>query len=245
MLYDGENGRSFEPDSIELKVSKRAFDCPEVEFWQGSPELSITTNAPTLENIGRGQPIKKRKIAKQSTKNTTRRENECPKFVAAVEWRMIRNEINKDLKVGEWAFDCTTLDMWWSKEIFEIFNMDLRYAKPSFKTYKKMLHPDDKDLVLFLFQRAIEKGVSYEVSHRFTLLDDSIKWCRVKCRVQMDPSHNGVTKLFGTIQDITLWSKSVIDGRKNMNTFVQQDQKEQKSNEQQGGITEDPTCAIS
>lgn len=49
-----------------------------------------------------------------------------------------------------------------------------------------------------------------------------VKWCRVKCKVQLDSSKKTVTKLFGTIQDITLWSKSVIDGRKVFLTDLKQ-----------------------
>jgi len=170
--------------------------------------------------------------------------DEYPDFVAPVEWRMIRNEITKDLKVGEWAFDCATLEMWWSVEIFQIFDLDQKVAKPTFASYKKLLHQDDKDLVLFLFQRALEKGVPYEVSHRFTMPNDKVKWCRVKCRVQLDPSRNNVTKLFGTIQDITLWSKSVIDGRKSLNAFVEGKQQDQTGNVPADSVAEDPTCTI-
>jgi len=259
----GRSVDSYARDSVELRVSKRAFDCPEVDFWNGShgdedDELKITTSAPTFEQledddehhlsstiplgVTRASPSgdlaspsssiqnKKRRLQHagrgggssgeaSSVSTMILRDNEYPDFVAPVEWRMIRNEITKDLKAGEWAFDCNTLEMWWSVEIFRIFNLDHKYAKPSFASYKKLLHPDDKDLVLFLFQRALEKGVPYEVSHRFTMLDDKVKWCRVKCRVQLDSSKSSVTKLFGTIQDITLWSKSVIDGRKVNNIY--------------------------
>uniref|UniRef100_A0A7S0DHY4 PAS fold-3 domain-containing protein n=1 Tax=Amorphochlora amoebiformis TaxID=1561963 RepID=A0A7S0DHY4_9EUKA len=241
MLYDAEErARGFDRSSIELKVSKRAFDCPEVDsFWGSGQDLKITTSAPSLENLSHSHAIKKRKVAKTEGGSSTP-ESECPDFVASVEWRMIRSEITKDLKVGEWAFDCSTLEMWWSQEIFGIFDLDPKTSKPTFAIYKKLLHPDDKDLVLFLFQRALEKGVPYEVSHRFTLADKKFKWARVKCRVQLDPSQNGVTKLFGTIQDITLWSKSVIDGKKSLNAFVQPKQGEEGG----GGLTEDPTCVV-
>jgi len=257
MLYDDGDGRrpmGFDRNSVELKVSKRAFDCPEVDFWGGQDDLKITTSAPSLEIGAQPQAAKKRKIQKMvglgGTLNqpapapTATPEDESPDFVAPVEWRMIRNEITKDLKVGEWAFDCATLEMWWSVEIFRIFGMDHNFDKPTFATYKNLLHRDDKDLVLFLFQRALEKGVPYEVSHRFSMAGDKVKWCRVKCRVQLDPGRNGVTKLFGTIQDITLWSKSVIEGRKNLTAFV--DSKNQPPNSNgDDTVTEDPTCCIS
>jgi len=205
---DGRANRSlgsYGRDSVELRVSKRAFDCPEVDFWNAgnvdeNDELKITTSAPSLEQFGddlsstiplgvRGSPSgdlasdtllqnKKRRVQNAGRGGVGSGEasvsssamilkggdnNESPDFVAPVEWRMIRNEITKDLKAGEWAFDCNTLEMWWSVEIFRIFNLDHKYAKPSFASYKKLLHPDDKDLVLFLFQRALEKGVPYEV----------------------------------------------------------------------------------
>jgi len=272
MLYDDADSRrsmgGFEQDSVELKVSKRAFDCPEVDFWNSEAvndddDFKITTSAPSLDDVSRGAgkgstssnhfgssssygstnllPNKKRKIQSIRTGSTGSHvasasearsqagaalvETESPDFVAPVEWKMIKSEITKDLKVGEWAFDCTTSDMWWSIEVFQIFDMDPNRAKPTFASYKKLLHQDDKDLVLFLFQRALEKGVPYEVSHRFIMPGDKIKWCRVKCRVQLDNSRNSVSKLYGTIQDITLWSKSVIDGRKqNLNAFVDEKQ---------------------
>lgn len=67
-------------------------------------------------------------------------EAEYPDFVAPVEWRMIKNEITKDLKVGEWAYDCVTLEMWWSIEVFQIFDMDHNRTRPAFASYKRLLH---------------------------------------------------------------------------------------------------------
>mmetsp|Transcript_11560 Transcript_11560/g.21189 ORF Transcript_11560/g.21189 Transcript_11560/m.21189 type:complete len:263 (+) Transcript_11560:197-985(+) len=261
MLYDdGENANStslgFDRNSVELKVSKRAFDCPEVDFWANENDLKVTTSAPSFEGLGEDRirpvpPTKKRRMksgeetsmleSAHTDESKPETSNECPDFVAPVEWRTIRSEITKDLKVGEWAFDCATLQMWWSKEVCRIFHLDHKHTEPSFASYKNFLHKDDKDLVLFLFQRALEKGIPYELSHRFRMPDNKVKWCRVKCRVQQDPA-SGVTKLFGTIQDITLWSKSVIDGRRQgMGSGV-----ESKDDRTAGQniVKEDLTCSI-
>eukprot|EP00472_Partenskyella_glossopodia_P009840 CAMPEP_0197529056 /NCGR_PEP_ID=MMETSP1318-20131121/27072_1 /TAXON_ID=552666 /ORGANISM="Partenskyella glossopodia, Strain RCC365" /LENGTH=243 /DNA_ID=CAMNT_0043084377 /DNA_START=71 /DNA_END=802 /DNA_ORIENTATION=- len=240
----------FEQDPVELKVSKSAFDCLEVDFWQEN-DLKVTTSAPSIENLANGgaqnfqQPKKRRKVGHESTTCELEKQhllNNHPSFVEQFEWRTIRAEIIKDLNVGEWAFDCSTLQMWWSVEIFKIFNLDQNITKPTFASFKRFLHKSDKDLALFLFQRALEKGIPYELSHRFCMPGEKVKWCRVKCKVVPNARKTGAAKLFGTIQDITLWSKSVIDGRKNLKMFLPSKQKDSK-----GEITvdEDATCAIS
>eukprot|EP00954_Amorphochlora_amoebiformis_P009201 716068-Amorphochlora_amoeboformis.AAC.1 len=108
----------------------------------------------------------------------------CPGFMSAHSWRGIHQELRKDLKVGEWAYSCSSEEMWWSMSVHKIFESSTPYSSPSFETYRSLLHPDDRDQVLFLFQRAITRGIPYDVTHRLYLPNKTIKWCRCMCRIQ-------------------------------------------------------------
>mmetsp|Transcript_18308 Transcript_18308/g.27427 ORF Transcript_18308/g.27427 Transcript_18308/m.27427 type:complete len:243 (+) Transcript_18308:340-1068(+) len=135
--------------------------------------------------------------------------SQCPSFMSPHSWRGIHAELRKDLKVGEWAYSCFTKEMWWSQAVHRIFEASTPFTPPSFEHYRSLLHPDDRDQVLFLFQRAIQRGIPYDVTHRLYLPNKTIKWCRCMCRIQFHSVTKKVEKLIGTLQDISSWAQSI------------------------------------
>lgn len=176
----------------------------------------------------------------QAGSSTEQWNAQCPSFMSSHSWRGISTELRKDLKVGEWAYSCSTQEMWWSVAVHQIFDdTPAPFTPPSFERYRGLLHPDDRDQVLFLFQRAIERGIPYDVTHRLYLPNKTIKWCRCMCRIQFHSVTKKVEKLIGTLQDISSWAQSI-----KTNILVESEE----NNEiiiDEATLDEEPACIIS
>uniref|UniRef100_A0A7S2XAR3 PAS fold-3 domain-containing protein n=1 Tax=Lotharella oceanica TaxID=641309 RepID=A0A7S2XAR3_9EUKA len=130
--------------------------------------------------------------------------------------------------------------MWWSLAVHKIFEANpSQYEKPSFEEYRRLLHPDDRDQVLFLFQRAIQRGIPYDVTHRLYLPNKSIKWCRCMCRIQFHSVTKRVEKLIGTLQDISSWAQSI-----KTNILVESEEKSEIIADDEN-LDEETACRIS
>mmetsp|Transcript_5443 Transcript_5443/g.7570 ORF Transcript_5443/g.7570 Transcript_5443/m.7570 type:complete len:271 (+) Transcript_5443:232-1044(+) len=164
--------------------------------------------------------------------------SQCPSFMSTHSWRGISTELRKDLKVGEWAYSCSSKEMWWSLAVHQIFDAQPPFTPPSFEQYRGLLHPDDRDQVLFLFQRAIERGIPYDVTHRLYLPNKTIKWCRCMCRIQFHSVTKKVEKLIGTLQDISSWAQSI-----KTNILVESEDKNEIIIDE-ANLDEEPACSI-
>eukprot|EP00954_Amorphochlora_amoebiformis_P023476 1360324-Amorphochlora_amoeboformis.AAC.1 len=132
-----------------------------------------------------------------------------PPFAGKAEWKNIRHELRKDLKVGNFALKVSNKEVWWCDVVYQIFSIEPKQAAPSLELLSSLIHPLDREVVFFLMDRAIKQAVPFEITHRIRIKNETIKWCRFMCRVQYDARTRRVDKLVGTIQDITQWSNSV------------------------------------
>ena len=102
--------------------------------------------------------------------------------------------------VGSWSSDPVTGDLSVSDELLNI--MRLGRTDATQEMLAALIHPDDRDTVMFNLRRGIEQGSNYQIEHRLLLRDGSTKWV---CTI-VEPSVNvarQVTRLYGTTQDIT------------------------------------------
>ena len=56
-------------------------------------------------------------------------------------------EAEKNANLGSWAFDPTTGEGWWSKQMYRMFGYDISSNVPSFKEHLNHIHPEDRQLV--------------------------------------------------------------------------------------------------
>ena len=116
------------------------------------------------------------------------------------EWSL--NEAQKLAKVGSWEFDLDTNYLTWSKQQYEIFEMEEAPANQLFELCRTKIHPDDLAQMDEAIRLGKEKGEAVIYQHRIICRDGSIKYLLGKGAVFK--SENGkVNKLRGTVQDIT------------------------------------------
>lgn len=103
--------------------------------------------------------------------------------------------------IGTWKYDVRQDKIFWSEEIYRIFDVDTINFKNDYISYFNIIHPDDKYKII----RAIEncfKGEAYEIILRVIKSDSTISYIKDRG----EPIYNEkqrIIGLIGTIQDIT------------------------------------------
>lgn len=105
-------------------------------------------------------------------------------------------------KLGSWEYDLVINQLYWSKEVFEIFELDPEVYKPSYKSFTFLVHEADREFVSKSFQDSIENQIPYNVVHRYTTPSGHIKYLRERGVNFYDPSGN-VIRTQGSVQDVT------------------------------------------
>jgi PAS domain S-box-containing protein len=105
-------------------------------------------------------------------------------------------------RTGVWEWHIHENKVFWSDEIYEIFNVTKTSEFVTFEEYKNFIHPDDRKVVAEILQAAIELKEEYHAEHRVIRIDQAVRWIKavgvVFYNIQGQPE-----KMLGTVQDIT------------------------------------------
>lgn len=104
--------------------------------------------------------------------------------------------------IGSWELSLDDRTFRWSKEIFEIFEMEQTELGTRYDTFIEIVHPDDRAKVRAAFEHSVSSRSSYVVEHRLQMKDGRIKYVQERGETHYDEAHQPV-KSIGTIQDIT------------------------------------------
>ena len=104
--------------------------------------------------------------------------------------------------LGNWRWDIQNNNIQWSDEIYRIFGLKPSEIDLTYRSFLKMVHPDDHTKVKKAIKQATTKGASYEIEHRIIRPDGEIKWVRESGCVEKD-TKGKLLYIDGTIQDIT------------------------------------------
>jgi PAS domain S-box-containing protein len=109
-------------------------------------------------------------------------------------------------RLGQWKLDLPTKKLQWSREVYELFEVDPNQTDLTYNTFLKMIHPDDREAVDFAYSKSLEDRKSYDNIHRLLMKDGRVKYVRELCRTKFDDNGNPLVSR-GTVQDITLLKK--------------------------------------
>ncbi|HEX6889154.1 MAG TPA: PAS domain S-box protein [Chryseolinea sp.] len=105
-------------------------------------------------------------------------------------------------RVGIWEWFIKTDKVRWSKIVYEIFGITKKEFKGDLNSYRKMVHPEDRQVIANAIHETTANKKVYFVQHRVIRPDGTIRW--------LEASGNGIwnkqgemVKLTGTAQDIT------------------------------------------
>ncbi len=105
-------------------------------------------------------------------------------------------------QLGDWVLDHHTGALWWSDEVYEIFEEDAGRFKPSQSEFFQRVHPQDRPQLEETMARSLEWGKDYLLDHRIVLGDGRIKWIQQRGRIECSPQGEPL-RTHGTLQDTT------------------------------------------
>ncbi|MCX7185067.1 MAG: PAS domain S-box protein [Nitrosospira sp.] len=121
-------------------------------------------------------------------------------LLRASESRLI--EAQRIAKMGSCEFDRISGKLYWSDEIFRIFEMDPAASNASYETFLSVVHPDDREAVNAAHIHSLGTRKSYEITHRLLLPSGAIKYVHERCQTDLSIEGEPLRSV-GTVQDIT------------------------------------------
>jgi PAS domain S-box-containing protein len=138
---------------------------------------------------------------------------------------------------GTWELNLESNALYWSDEIYRIFELEQTGFGADYPAFLEAIHPDDRDMVNTAYQKSLENRTLYSVDHRLLFPDYRVKWVHEECETTFDEAGKPLISL-GTVQDITVWRKAEED-RRCLEQQMQQVQKLESLGVLAGGIAHD------
>jgi PAS domain S-box-containing protein len=114
-------------------------------------------------------------------------------------WRYL-TEAQKLSHSGTFGWKVRTGELIWSEETYRILGFT-RETNPTLELVFDRIHPDDRDRLQQLRDRATQTGMDLDVEHRILLPEDIIKHVHVVAHAGRDSSGN--LEYVGVVTDIT------------------------------------------
>ncbi len=111
-------------------------------------------------------------------------------------------EAQKVGHIGSWEYNPTTNSSVWSEEMYRLFGVDRGTFNPARENAFSRMHPDHRERIGAIVDRALRDGTPYEFEMPIVLGNGQVRTLWVIGKVNRDASGKTAT-LFGVCQDIT------------------------------------------
>jgi PAS domain S-box-containing protein len=112
------------------------------------------------------------------------------------------NEAQNLAKIGSWDWNVRTGEVWWSDELYRIFEVDPAEYKPGSESNTSFVHPEDRAAYNEASLHSVKSGEPLDYQVRIITGKGNLKHCKSTATVQLD--ENGtVVRLTGTFSDIS------------------------------------------
>ena len=114
----------------------------------------------------------------------------------------IINQTESVAKTGNWQLNLVSNELYWSKGVYRILEMEPSDEKLNTNKGLEVIHPDDRGMALEKMTQAINLGIEYRIKKRFITANNKIKHIISSGKFIKDENNNPI-KLVGVFQDIT------------------------------------------
>jgi PAS domain S-box-containing protein len=111
-------------------------------------------------------------------------------------------EAQRIAHVGYWEWDLPSNRVIWSDETYRIYGLRPQEFPIDITVLRKMIHPEDLEVVFRVAEEAVRGGLRTDVEHRIIRPGGELRTVRSQGDVKKDASGRPC-QMFGTVQDIT------------------------------------------
>ena len=104
--------------------------------------------------------------------------------------------------IGNWKLDLITNSLYWSDEIYRIFDLEPQQFTATYDAFLYNIHPDDREYVDKTYTDSLKNKTPYSIVHRLQLEDGTVKYVREQCKTDFNEDGQPIRSI-GTVQDIT------------------------------------------
>ncbi|MFM7384568.1 MAG: PAS domain-containing protein, partial [Microcystaceae cyanobacterium] len=121
--------------------------------------------------------------------------------------KKLHREAQRIAKLGNWELDLKTNYLYWSEEIFRIFEINPQQFAPSYEGFLKAIHPDDREKVNDAYRQHLHDQTPYQIVHRLLMPDGRVQYVQEQCETVFEADGTPLVSQ-GTVQDITQLQKT-------------------------------------
>ncbi|MGV3658250.1 MAG: PAS domain-containing sensor histidine kinase, partial [Chitinophagaceae bacterium] len=157
-------------------------------------DIKILRSISQLEHDDKGRPV----LVIGTEQDVTEHQNLVNRLEKS-EW--LNRHAQAIARLGNWSFNLKTGDLYWSDELFRIYEFEPP-EQISFDLFVSFIHPDDKEDVIAYYNECLQQKKPYNKKHRVVLRNGKVKTLHRKGDLRLD-ADGEVLEFFGTTQDIT------------------------------------------
>ena len=105
-------------------------------------------------------------------------------------------------QMGNWELDLVSNKLFWSVEIYRIFEIDDQKFGASYEAFLEVIHPADREMVNTAYTDSVKNKTGYNIEHRLLFSDGRIKFVHEQCETFYDEEGNALRSV-GIVHDIT------------------------------------------
>ena len=105
-------------------------------------------------------------------------------------------------RIGSWEREINSQKLWWSEEIYRLFDYPPASTTPTLDLFYARIHPDDRELVRRTVAESAAQGKRYHIPYRVILPSGEIRCFENTSRIVSDNAGYPIA-IAGTTQDVT------------------------------------------
>ncbi|MCB1889608.1 MAG: PAS domain S-box protein [Rhodocyclaceae bacterium] len=113
------------------------------------------------------------------------------------------NAAQRVARIGSWERNLDTGEIYWSDEIFRMFELDRDENDPHYDVFIDTIHPDDREWVNSVYREAQRQGKPLQVQMRLQTRSGRIRHVEMRAEMPED-EHGRQGRIVGTLQDISI-----------------------------------------
>ena len=103
--------------------------------------------------------------------------------------------------IGTWDWNIVTGELFWSERIAPLFGYADGELETSYENFINAVHEDDRQAVIDAVGACVEHGTPYDIEHRVTWPDGSVRWLHERGAVVRDAEGKPL-QMLGVVQDV-------------------------------------------